>query len=133
MFVLENMGVAVGILFLTSVELKIYCMLYTVHRLYLLFLVLSRHIGYVLDAKPFLFSTSCSPAIFRKSHQSVPVYCKRFKMADKMAVWGLFHPPISNTKVNQILPRIFRYMAVCDSLGNSICINWPPFMLQNCH
>ena len=46
MFVRVNVGKAIGILFLTSVELKIYCVLYAVHKVYLLLPVLSRHIGF---------------------------------------------------------------------------------------
>ena len=75
------MGVAVGILFQTSVELKICCMLYAVHKLYLLLPVLSHHIGYQLvDARLVLFSPSCSPVNFRKSNQSVSVNSKKKRL-----------------------------------------------------
>ena len=42
------MGVVVGIVFLTSVKLKIYCMLYGFHKLYLLLPVLGHHFGYLV-------------------------------------------------------------------------------------
>ena len=60
MSVSEINGEAVGILFLTSVELKLYCMFYAVHKLYLLLPVSSRHIGYLVGARLVLFSPSCS-------------------------------------------------------------------------
>ena len=66
MSVSENMGEAVENLFLTSVELKLYCMLSAVHKLYLLLPVLSHHIGYLVDARLVLFPPSCSPIIFGK-------------------------------------------------------------------
>jgi len=65
MSVPDNVGVAFVILFLASVELKIYCMLYAVHNLYLLLPVLSRHIGYLVGARLVLMSPSCSSAIFK--------------------------------------------------------------------
>ena len=61
MSVSENMGTAVEILFLTRLELQLYCMLYAVHKLYVLLPVLSRHIGYLVGARPVRFSPSCGP------------------------------------------------------------------------
>jgi hypothetical protein len=45
MSVIKNVGIANGVLFVTGVELKIYCMLY------LLLPVLNRHIGYPVGAR----------------------------------------------------------------------------------
>jgi len=50
MSVHKNFKVAVGILFLASVNLKIYCLLYAIHTWYLLLLVLSCHIVYLMGA-----------------------------------------------------------------------------------
>ena len=97
----EIMGEAVGIFFLTSVELKLCCMLYAVHKLYLLLPVLSRHFGLV-GARLVLFLPSCSPIIFGRSHQSAPYNSKRFKNGGSKCRSGLgsFPPlPISNTRV----------------------------------
>ena len=100
MSVLKINGVAVGILFLTSVELKLYCMLYAVHNLYLLLPVLSRHIGYLVGARLVLFSPSCSPIIFGKSHQSVRVNSKRFKNGgSKCRSRVFFIPPGGRSRV----------------------------------
>ena len=66
MSVSEIMGEAVGILFLANVELKLYCMLYAVHMLYLLLPVLSLHIGYLVGARLVLSPPSCSPSYLGK-------------------------------------------------------------------
>jgi len=63
--VAESVGVAVGSLFQTSVELKINYMLYAVHKLYLLLPVLSRHIGGRYTRSVFVALS------FWKSNQSV--------------------------------------------------------------
>jgi hypothetical protein len=44
-------SVTIGPVFLTRVKLKIYCMLYAVHELYLLLPVLAGHNGYLLSAR----------------------------------------------------------------------------------
>jgi len=73
MFVADSVGAAVGSLFPTSVELKIYYMLLAVHMLCILLTVLSRHIGHLVGIRLVLCSPSCILTIFRKGHQSVSV------------------------------------------------------------
>ena len=73
MSVVEKVGVAFGTVVPASVELKKYYTLYAVHKLYLLLSVLSHHIGHLVGARLVLSTSSCSPVIFRKSHQSVAV------------------------------------------------------------
>ena len=75
------------------------CMLYAVRKLYLLPPVLSQHIGYLVDTRLVMSSPSCSPVIFRKSHQSVSANSKRLKNGVSKWRSGVFHPPICNTEV----------------------------------
>jgi len=101
-----NVGVAVKNVFPRSVELKIYYMLCIIHKLYLLLQVLSRHFGHLVGARLVLFSSPCSPIIFRKSHSSVSVYSQwLYEIASKIVAWGYFYPPppISTKKVNSFL------------------------------
>ena len=75
MSVPENIGVVIGIAFLTCVELKIDCMLYAVHKL-LILVHTTAEFELPLDlvgARLVLFSSPCSPVIFRKSHERVSV------------------------------------------------------------
>ena len=66
------------------------CMLYAVRKLYLLPPVLSQHIGYLVDTRLVMSSPSCSPVIFRKSHQSVSANSKRLKNGGSKCWSGVF-------------------------------------------
>jgi len=55
----ESVDVAIGSLFPTSLDLKIFYTLYVVHKLSSLLPVLSRHIGHVVGARLVLFSQPC--------------------------------------------------------------------------
>ena len=68
----ENMGIAVGISLLSRIQAEINVISY-------LLPVLSRHFGYLVGATLVPTSPSCSHIIYRKSHQSVPVYSKRLR------------------------------------------------------
>ena len=76
----QKMGIGVGIVLLTSVELKIYCLLYIYIRRSQIVVTasdLNCHIGYVLRARLSLSSPSFSIFIFRKIQQSVSANSKR--------------------------------------------------------
>ena len=73
MSIFKKTRIAVENSSLASVELKIHCMVCAVHLQGFALPVLSRHIGYMVDARRVLIAPSCSPAIFRKSRPSVPV------------------------------------------------------------
>ena len=87
------MGEAVGILLLTSVELKVYCMLYAVHKLYVLLPVLSCRFGYLVGVRLVLFSPFCSPIIFGKVTKAFPLIPCGSKMADQNVGLGSFSSP----------------------------------------
>jgi len=74
MSVVESVGVAVGSMFPTSVELKIYYMLYAAHQLYLLLPVLRCYIEHLVGVKLFLSSSSTSPP----PHLHPPTPTERF-------------------------------------------------------
>jgi len=107
MFSVGNLGVAVKNVFPSSVELKIYYMLYIIHKLYLLLPYLSRHFGHLVGARFVLFPSSCSPIIFSKSRRSVSVYSQwlRNGIENSMA-WGYFYgPPLA-------LQRLINYRII---------------------
>jgi len=85
----KSVSLVVGNLFPTSVELKIYYMLLTVHKLHSLLTVLSRHIGYLVGTSHVLLSSSCSPVIFTKRHQNVSVNSKRLRNVSKDGNWNI--------------------------------------------
>ena len=89
----ENVGAAVRSLFPTSAELKKYYMLYAVRKLYSLLPVLSRHIGHLVGAGLVLFSSSCSPVIFRKIHLSISVNPYRLQNGSEKSGLGVLLPP----------------------------------------
>ena len=93
MSIFKNTRIAVKNVFLASVELKIHCMVCAVHLQGLVLPVLSSHIGYLVGARQVLIAPSCSPAIFRKSRQSVSVTANGYKLAAKRVAWGLILPP----------------------------------------
>jgi len=65
-------------------------MLYFVHKVYLLLPVSSRHFGHLVGARLVLFPSTCSPIIFRKSHQSVSVYSQSLRNGIKNSGLGVF-------------------------------------------
>jgi len=77
--VTKSVGVAVGGLFPTGVELKIYYMSYAVHKLYLLLAVVTFKPTYwhLVGARHVLFLSTCSPVIFMKIHHIVSVNLMR--------------------------------------------------------
>jgi len=95
MFLAENVGVAVNNVFPSSVELKIYYMLYIVHKLYLLLPVLSRQLVLYLFCFHHLTAISSSGKVTEAFQFTLSGY----EMASKIVAWGVFLPVISTTKV----------------------------------
>ena len=98
---LNYMGVAVGIVFLTSVELKIYCMLYPVHKLYLLLPVLATilDIWWLLDLLCFHHLVALSN--IGKVTKAFLLTPSGSKMADHVGLGsGVFPPHPHWQKVN---------------------------------
>jgi len=62
-----------------------------------------RHFGFVSGARIVLIAPSCSPAIFRKSHQSASLKFQGYEIAAKIEAWGVFlPPPCVYMRVNQL-------------------------------
>ena len=85
MSIAKNVGVAVGIVLLTSVELKIDCMLYAIHKLNTTS-SLGRHPGYLVGARFVLFPPSCSLSYSGKLTKAFPLTPTGYKMAAKKVV-----------------------------------------------
>ena len=124
MSVPENIGVVIGIVFLTCIELKIYtaCYMYAVHKLQILVhttsgFELPLH-GYLVGARLVLFSSSCSPVIFRESHGSVSINSySGYEIATKRVTWEvlLLPGPLQQHKVNkyQLSEKLSIFLISC--------------------
>jgi len=112
-----NVGVAAKNVFPPSVELKIYYMLCSFQKLYLLLPVLSPHCGHLVGARLVPFPSSCRLIIFRKS-------AKHFHIIPVVTKWH-------NTKCFTYKPRmvanlirillISEFWSVC--LKDGLCDN----------
>jgi len=105
--VVESMGVAVGILFPTSVDLKIFYILYAVHKLSLLLPVLNRHIFHLVGDRLLYFHHLVALSYLGKatkafSHSPIEVT----EWERKQWPWRTFTPATVNTKVIEIVTEI---------------------------
>jgi len=81
----------------TSVELKVYFILYAVHKLYLLLPVLSRHIDHLVGSRLVLSLSSCSHVISGQFTKAFPLTPSGYKMTAKTVAWRvLLHPPATS-------------------------------------
>jgi len=84
-------------------------MLNIVHKLYLLLPVLSRHFGHLVGVRPVLFSSSCTPIIFRKRHEAFPFTPSGYEMASKLVALGIFTSlPLALKHVLQSNPYAYK-------------------------
>jgi len=79
-----NVGVAVKNVFLPSVELKVYYMLYIVHKLYLLLPVLGRHLAFKLELVLFCFHHLVALPYSGKVTETFPFTPSGYEMASKI-------------------------------------------------
>ena len=84
-----------------SEELKLYCMLYAVHKLCLIHPVLSRHNGYLVGLGLFCFRHLVVLSYLEKVTEAFPLIPSASKMADlNVGLGSLNFTPISITRVN---------------------------------
>jgi len=114
-----NEGVAVKNGFPSRGELKIYYMLYTVHKLYLLLTGLSRHFVLLVGSRIVLFLSSFSRIKCRKSHRSVSVYSQWLWNGNENSGQRVFLPPLPPPLALQLLI----VAAVTNSLHNQNVLN----------
>ena len=110
MSVPKIMGVVVRILFLISVELKIYCMLYAFHKLYLLFPVLNHHICYLVGVRLFCLHYSVASSCLGKITKVLPWTPSGLKMADQNVGLGSFpSSPLALQGLKCLLIRVYNW------------------------
>ena len=92
----KNVGLAVGIIFVCSIQAKLHRLEWWILYNFYYFRFCGRHIGILDGTRLDLIAFSCSPAILRKSHQSTSLYSKRLKNgAQKTGLGGNFTPRVT--------------------------------------